>query len=73
MSAQAPRRPAGRAGGSRSQRDVVAEHDLNVNRAGVVFVGARDDRTDLPELALRVSDAAAHVHEALLELRDQVG
>ena len=42
-------------------RAVVAEHDLNVNRAGVVFVGARYDRADLPELALRVSDTAAHV------------
>ena len=49
------------------------EHDLSVNRAGVVSVGARFDRADLPELALRVSAAAAHVHEALLELRDAVG
>ena len=54
-------------------RAVVAEHDLNVNRAGVVFVGARNDRADLPELALRISDTAAHVYEALLELRDGVG
>jgi len=51
-------------------REVVEAHDLNVNRAGVVFVGARYDRDDLVELALRVSDTAAHVHEALLELRD---
>jgi hypothetical protein len=50
-------------------REVVDEHWLNVNRAGIVFVGARYDR-DLVELALRVSDIAAHVHEALLELRD---
>jgi hypothetical protein len=50
-------------------REVVDEHWLNVNRAGIVFVGARYDR-DLVELALRVSDTAAHVHEALLELRD---
>lgn len=51
-------------------REVVETHHLNVNRAGVVFVGARYDRADLLELALRVSDAAAHVYEALLELRD---
>ena len=51
-------------------REVVAAHDLNVNRAGVVFVGARYDRGDLVELVLRVSDTAAHVYEALLELRD---
>jgi len=48
---------------------VVVAHALNVNRAGVVFVGARYDR-DLLELALRVADTAAHVYEALLELRD---
>lgn len=29
-------------------RGVVAEDDLNVNRAGFVFVGARYDRADLP-------------------------
>ncbi len=51
-------------------REVVGEHWLNVNRAGVVFVGARHDRADLLELAHRVSDTAAHVYEALLELRD---
>ena len=39
----------------------------------MVFVGARYDRADLPELALRVFDTAAHVYEALLELRDGVG
>jgi len=50
-------------------RDVVEAHSLNVNRAGLVFVGARHDR-DLGELAVRVSDTAAHVYEALLELRD---
>jgi hypothetical protein len=50
-------------------REVVDEHWLNVNRAGVVFVGARYDR-DLVELALRVADTAAHVYEAVLELRD---
>ena len=50
-------------------REVVEAHHLNVNRAGVVFVGARYDR-DLVELALRVSDTAAHVYEALLEFRD---
>ena len=49
---------------------VVEAHSLNVNRAGVVFVGARYDR-DIVGLALRVADTAAHVYEALLELRDE--
>ena len=57
------------AGWLEAARDVVEAHSLNVNRAGVVFVGARYNR-DIGELALRVADTAAHVYEALLELRD---
>jgi hypothetical protein len=51
-------------------REVVAEHWLNVNRAGVVFVAARHDRDDIAELEQRVADTSVHVYEALLELRD---
>ncbi|MCP9485605.1 MAG: hypothetical protein MSC30_07070 [Gaiellaceae bacterium MAG52_C11] len=49
-------------------REVVEMHSLNINRAGVIFVGVRYDR-DVVELASRLADTAAHVYEALLELR----
>ncbi len=51
-------------------RGVVEAHSLNINRAGVVFVGVRYDR-DVVEISVRLADAAAHVYEALIELRDE--
>jgi hypothetical protein len=48
----------------------VADHHLNVNRAGVVFVPAFEWR-DLQALALRVAAASRAVYAALLELDDR--
>jgi hypothetical protein len=45
---------------------IVAEEGFNVNRRGVVFVGAVEGR-DLAKLALRLGECAYAVHVALLE------
>jgi hypothetical protein len=49
---------------------VVAALDLNLNRRGVVFVGAFEHQRDAwhETLATRVADASLAVYEALLEL-----
>jgi hypothetical protein len=46
---------------------VVAEHDLNVNRSGVVFVPAVEGR-DIDALAARVAACSRAVYAALVEL-----
>ncbi len=48
----------------------VAEFDLNVNRAGVVFVPAVEGGADRAWLARRVAEASAAVHSDLLEATD---
>jgi hypothetical protein len=50
-------------------RGVVREDWLNVNRAGVVFVGSFEGR-DVASLALRIGDCSLAVYGALLEYRD---
>lgn len=50
-------------------RQGALEEHLNVNRAGVVFVGAVEGR-DLARLAAQVAGAALAVHGALVELGD---
>ena len=45
----------------------VAEHDLNVNRSGRVFVPIVEGR-DLGALVAKVAEASLAVHDALLEL-----
>ncbi len=50
-------------------REVVERDSLNVNRAGVVFVGSFEDR-DYAPLVGRVADRSLAVYEELLELRD---
>ena len=49
---------------------VVARHNLNVNRRGVVFVPAVVGR-DVESLVRRIAEASFAVHGALLELDDQ--
>jgi hypothetical protein len=48
---------------------VVADEWLNVNRRGVVFVGAVEGR-DLATLAVRIGDASRALYNALLDLED---
>jgi len=50
----------------RTAEDVVAREGFNVNRRGVVFVGAVEGR-DLARLAVRLADCAESVRAALLE------
>ena len=50
---------------------VVAEDWLNVNRRGVVFVGANAGRPDVDSLVARVADRSAALYQALLELDDE--
>lgn len=60
-------RAAGRPAGWRPVAERVVERDgMNVNRAGVVFVPAVEDR-DIEALAARLADCAAAVHSELLE------
>jgi hypothetical protein len=47
-------------------QETVAEHWLNVNRAGVVFVGAVEGR-DLAWLAQRIAEASRALYGDLLE------
>jgi hypothetical protein len=49
---------------------VVAELDLNVNRAGVVFVPAVEGGMDRDWLASRVAEASVAVFSDLLEAAD---
>lgn len=50
-------------------RAVVAGDWLNVNRAGVVFVGSFEGG-DVASLAVRIGDCSLAVYGALLEYRD---
>jgi hypothetical protein len=50
-------------------REVVERDSLNVNRAGVVFVGSFEGR-DYAPLVQRVGDRSLAVYEELLDLRD---
>ena len=61
---------AGRpAGWLEAAERAVAEYWLNVNRRGVVFVGAVEGGVaDRPWLVLRIGDASLAVYQALLEL-----
>ena len=47
--------------------EVVAAHDLNMNRRGVVFVPAADGGPDLAWLAFKVARCSYAVHAELLE------
>lgn len=48
----------------------VAEFDLNVNRAGVIFVPAVEGGMDRDWLASRVAEASSAVYSDLLEAAD---
>jgi hypothetical protein len=50
---------------------VVAEFWLNINRRGVVFVGAVEGGADREWLVRRVAETSAAVYAELLELRGQ--
>src|SRR5690242_16205072 len=50
-------------------QEVVAEHALNVNRGGSVFVPAVEGR-DIHALVAKVAETSVAVHAALLELDD---
>jgi hypothetical protein len=65
---EAVRRAGAPPGWLDAARRTVDAHALNVNRAGVVFVQAVEGR-DIDELARRIADASAAVHDALLELQ----
>jgi hypothetical protein len=50
-------------------REVVESYDLNVNRAGVVFVPLVEGR-DVERIGARLADCSVSVYAALLELED---
>lgn len=54
----------------RIAESAVAEFDLNVNRAGVVFVPAVEGGADRDWLAGRVAEASAAVYSDLIEAAD---
>ena len=49
-------------------QDVVEAFALNVNRRGVVSVGAYEHSVHRPELTSRIADCSAAVYDALLDL-----
>jgi hypothetical protein len=60
---------AGRPAGWRERAAaVVDEHDLNLNRTGVVFVHAVEGGVDRGWLGRRVAETSLAVYDALLEL-----
>ena len=60
---------AGHPGGWRERAAAVVEaDDLNVNRAGVVFVPAVEGGIDRDWLARRVAETSIALYDALLEL-----
>jgi hypothetical protein len=60
---------AGRPAGWRERAAaVVDEHDLNLNRTGVVFVPAVEGGVDRGWLGRRVAETSLAVYDALLEL-----
>lgn len=60
---------AGRPAGWRERAaTVVDEHDLNLNRTGVVFVPAVEGGVDRDWLGRRVAETSLAVYDALLEL-----
>jgi hypothetical protein len=60
---------AGRPAGWRERAtQVVAAHDLNITRTGVVFVPGVEDGADRDWLAGRVAETSLALYDALLEL-----
>jgi hypothetical protein len=60
---------AGRPAGWREREAaVVDEHDLNLNRTGVVFVPAVEGGVDRDWLGRRVAETSLAVYDVLLEL-----